>query len=731
MKNLEFIKRILKPPIFADSEEQYVASISHKIALMLIALAICLMLNNFFNFNYTISNVITISSIIIAVIALYLLHKGYSKPIRIIIPLDVLAFLTLLLYQGSGIHDISIIGFPIVIVLAGLLLGRKAPLIFALFCMLALLFIYYGEKVGFVTSKLNTDFVDVINISLYLTVMAALLRLLIGNLSDSLSQTRRQEKALAQSNRELEKYQTQLEELVDERTRELSQTLSDLQSTQEELLQAKEAAERANQAKSDFLSQMSHELRTPLNGILGYTQILQRDTQLRTTHKNQIGIIHQSGHHLLTLINDILDLSKIEARKMELYVQNLHLAGFLFTVVGIIRMRAEEKDVLFVYQPDERLPTRVRADEKRLRQVLINLLGNAVKFTHQGQVTLKVSLWGDFDESPGSEASPQQTLRFEIIDTGGGMTEEQLAKIFLPFEQVGEVKQRAKGTGLGLAITRQLVNLMGGEVFVSSELGKGSTFWFDLTLPVVAAKEKEKEVPLNRHLSGYQGARRHILLVDDKSQNRLVLRDFLEPLGFQISEAENGREEVELARQIQPDLILTDLVMPVMNGFEAVKEIRQFARDLPIIAISANAFEADQKKSRFAGCDAFLPKPIEEQKLLALISQLLALEWAYSTSENNEQTFANPMPDGQSAGGLLVAPPAEELEALYELAMLGKISDIRKWAAHIEQLEETYAPFANKVRELAQGFEDEKIVALVEKYLDLKSKPDLEEKYNV
>jgi len=498
------------------------------------------------------------------------------------------------------------------------------------------------------------------------------------------------------------------------------------------------ALTRADQAKSDFLSNMSHELRTPLNGILGYAQLLKRERNLNANQKRGLEIIHQSGNHLLTLINDILDLSKIEAGKMELYLDDLHLESFLSSVVGLIRMRAEEKELLFVYEPDQRLPAGVQADEKQLRQVLINLLGNAVKFTKRGRVTLKVSRQDNQSDNRSSNTQragsasrsglPQLPppnehnhvrLRFEVIDTGVGMTPEQLAAIFLPFEQVGEVKQRAKGTGLGLAITRRLVNLMGSEVFVSSELGKGSRFWFDLILPVVAA-EAQTPPALNKRIIGYQGAKRHILVVDDNAQNRLLLRDLLSPLGFEITEAQNGQQEVEISRQIKPDLdlILTDLMMPVMSGFEAVKEIRHFAPHLPIIAISASVFGMDQQKSRVAGCNAFLPKPVDEQKLLTLIGEQLAVEWIYEVIEyNNEQSKEKTSKNEPFNAALLIAPPAKELKLLYELANLGKICDIRKWADHIEQLDQTYADFANKVQQLAMAFEDEKIVALVEEYL--------------
>jgi CheY-like chemotaxis protein len=317
--------------------------------------------------------------------------------------------------------------------------------------------------------------------------------------------------------------------------------------------------------------------------------------------------------------------------------------------------------------------------------------------------------------------SPQQiTLRFEIIDTAVGMTSEQLDKIFQPFEQVGSPAQRAKGTGLGLAITRQLVHLMGGEVYVESELGKGSRFWFDLSFPVVEQAQGDSQVDDPRRITGYQGKRLSVLVVDDKAENRHVLRDLLTPLGFEIIEAEDGQQEVELARELQPDLILTDLVMPMMDGFQAVKAIRQFNKELPIIAISANAFaptghdsvpfgyKSEQQRSLKVGCNAFLPKPVDAQKLLALIEKHSKLEWLYEQSSTAGK---------RSCEIPLIPPPPQQLEALYEAAILGMMSKIRKQMEQLEQLDAKYAPFALKVRELARAFEDEQIVALVEGYM--------------
>jgi signal transduction histidine kinase/DNA-binding NarL/FixJ family response regulator len=520
----------------------------------------------------------------------------------------------------------------------------------------------------------------------------------IGQLARSFNQMA---DAIQLRDQKLRERESQLHEL----TTELSQTLSTLQSAQEELMVAKESAERANEAKSEFLSNMSHELRSPLNGVLGYAQLLQRSQSLNRSDKKGLEIIHQSGHHLLTLINDILDLSKIEARQMELNPQELHLRSFLHGIAELIRMRAEEKELLFRFEAEEDLPIGVLADEKRLRQILLNLLGNAVKFTHQGQVALNVSRR---DNRSGGDV----TLRFEVADTGVGMTAEQLEKIFLPFEQVGDAEQRAKGTGLGLAITRQLVALMGGEIKVKSELGKGSTFWFDLTAPVVVA-EMTIEQSLNEPIRGYMGAKCKIMVVDDQAENRLLLRDMLTPLGFEIEEAENGAIAIEKVGQLDFDMILMDLLMPVMNGFETVKEIRQFSPELPIIAISASVFEHDRRRSQQAGCNAFLAKPIDEQKLFSLIQEQLNLTWIYERSQESKALAPAPKQEEES----LIVPPSIELVSLYQLAILGNIGGIREWTSHIEQVDSKYIPFAQKVRDLAINFEDERLLDLVEKYL--------------
>ncbi|XYH93664.1 AAA family ATPase [Sorangium sp. So ce1128] len=467
--------------------------------------------------------------------------------------------------------------------------------------------------------------------------------------------------------------------------------------------QARKTAEAESRAKTEFLRNMSHELRTPLNAILGYAQILKRSPGLEDRQAAGLDTIQQSGQHLLTLINDLLDLAKIEAGKLELYPEPIHLSTFLAVVADIIRVRAEQKSLYFVYEVTPLLPQAVLADEKRLRQVLLNLLGNAVKFTDRGRVR--------FGMQALSQDGASARLRFEVEDTGVGMAPEQLAKLFQPFGRVGDVRRRA-GSGLGLMISHQLVHLMGSEIQVESRPDEGSRFWFEAILPVAELAAPLR--PSERAPIGYEGPRRKVLVADDVVGSRAVLLDLLSGLGFEVCEAANGQEAVEQEMAASPDLAVVDLVMPGMGGLEAMQCIRRnrqargLAR-LPFIVVSASANEEDQAESFAAGADAFLTKPIDQESLLRIIGAQLGLTWAYARPAEERAG------DGEAAE--LVVPPREEMEVLHALALEGNMCDIRKRAAYLTTLDERYRPFADRLHRLAQGCQSKAIRGLVEEHL--------------
>ncbi|HYD79402.1 MAG TPA: ATP-binding protein [Paucimonas sp.] len=525
----------------------------------------------------------------------------------------------------------------------------------------------------------------------------------LGNLGSSLESTREALQALfdeletknralerdiehrVQTEKELQRHREHLEELVKERTAEL--------------MIAKERAEVANKAKSAFLASMSHELRTPLNAILGYAQILRRDKQLNEQQIASLTTIRQSGEHLLTLINDLLDLSKIEAGKFELYASAVNLAPLVQVVVDISRVKAEQKSLLFECDIPDDLPA-VLVDEKRLRQVLLNLLGNAVKFTDRGKVVLEV-------RSRGIDAGSARLL-FTVRDTGIGMEPDQLETIFQPFEQVGDMQRRHGGTGLGLSISRQLVRLMGSDIHVTSEPGKGSVFSFELLVPL--ATDEVVQNQSSERIVGYEGAVKSILIVDDVVANRAMLSELLDELGFATAEAVDGAEAVAMVQARPPDLVLMDIRMPVMDGLEATRRIRTTdgLRQMPVIAISASATSEDERDALDAGVNAFMTKPIDEAQLLAHIRSFLQLTWRIEQPAAAAAEQSEPM----------IAPPQEEMNILHRLALEGNMRELRRQAEHIAALDERYRPFAEKLEKLAKEYQSKAIMDLVKKHLE-------------
>ncbi|HIK31059.1 MAG TPA: CHASE2 domain-containing protein [Oscillatoriales cyanobacterium M59_W2019_021] len=504
-------------------------------------------------------------------------------------------------------------------------------------------------------------------------------------------------------NEQLHDYSRTLEEKVSDRTRELQD--------------AKRAADAANAAKSEFLANMSHELRTPLNGILGYAEILQRDRDIAPQTKDRVGIIHQCGSHLLTLINDILDLSKIEARKLELHPSDVNLATFLQGVSQICAIKAEQKGIEFRSQFDPKLPAGIQVDEKRLRQVAINLLGNAIKFTDSGSVTFAVRTANPPPNSPPIDASDLVCLHIEIQDTGVGMTPEQLESIFLPFEQVGEVRKKAEGTGLGLAISQKIIQMMGSQIEVSSQLGEGSIFSFDLVVPVSQTWETEKAHRRSRKIVGIAGKKPTILIVDDHWENRAVIANFLEPMGIQIVEAENGQDGWDKARTLHPDSIVTDIKMPVMDGIEMIRKIRfsSHLKSIPIVVSSASVFEADRREALEAGADRFLPKPISLDELLTTLETTLNCSWIYEDISRQPSSASGEI-DGASTDAQSL-PDLEDLEKLYDFALRGNIKGIDAEIDRLQQSDPRLEPFTDKIRQLTKRFQVKKVREFIKSYL--------------
>jgi signal transduction histidine kinase/CheY-like chemotaxis protein len=462
------------------------------------------------------------------------------------------------------------------------------------------------------------------------------------------------------------------------------------------LQKAKDAAESANLAKTRYVTGISHELRTPLNSILGYAQILLRETGGSgstgkgggdDTQKRALGTILRSGEHLLGLIDGLLDLARIEAGKLRLDPAPMPLRELLDDLAKMFEPQAARKGLQFRIETTGRLPDYVRVDAKRLRQVLINLLANAVKFTEQGEVVLRIDY-------------RMEVARFEIADTGSGIAADDHARIFMPFERSASGRVIAEpGTGLGLSITRMLTSLMGGELTLESELGRGSTFRLRLYLPEYLSVPTQTRSM--RTVIGYEGPRMRVLLVDDDATQRHMLTGMLAPLGFDVDEAASGREALDCVARVRPDVVLLDINMDGMDGWETARRLREFdGAPIPVLMVSANVFENRSELLRTAGCAGFVPKPVMESELLDQLREALDLTWHVDEPADAAPPKAEPAADAP-----LAALDDEERAALLRLSRLGHVNGIATLLDAISERSEAAREDCRRLRALVDGFD--------------------------
>jgi signal transduction histidine kinase/CheY-like chemotaxis protein len=495
-----------------------------------------------------------------------------------------------------------------------------------------------------------------------------------------------------------------------------------------ELAEAKEKAEVANQAKSTFLANMSHELRTPLNAILGFAQIMHNSRTLPSEHVDNVKIINRSGEYLLSLINDVLDMSKIEAGKITLDEQNFDLHRLLDEVHNLFYLKAKDKHLQLLIEGDDTVPRYIRTDGNKLRQVLLNLLSNALKFTQEGGVSLHVNeispvsplLKGkrkskekmDKEEMKSKEEmGDEYQIHFRVEDTGVGIAEAELSQLFEAFGQTATGKASQQGTGLGLAISRQFVQLMGGAISVQSIVGKGTVFNFSICVQKVKIAEiadEQRPTPQVIALEPNQ-PRYRILIVDDKWDNRQLLIRLLHPLGFELKEADNGQQALNLFEKWSPHLVWMDIRMPIMNGLEATNRIKATSKgqETKIIALTASALQEERENILSAGCDEFLRKPFKYTDIFDLMHKHIGVRYIYE--EPNELIMPQKPTEVMTPINITALLP----QLLTDLKQAAASSDMEIIAQVIDDIRTHNVDLANALVTLANEFRYEEIVALI------------------